>query len=85
MRDVIPTYEDKRAKIILHKPLGLADAKDGESVDLKSDGLLVGWEKLVDGKGGEKEGKFEWKWEVGSGAKVNLEAEWEIKVPGEFP
>jgi len=33
----------------------------------------------VDGKGGEKEGKFEWKWEVGSGAKVNLEAEWEIK------
>ena len=49
----------------------------------KDDGLLVGWEKLVDGKGGEKEGKFEWKWKVGSGAKVNHEAEWEIKVPGE--
>lgn len=85
VRDVIPTCEDKRAKIILRKPLGLADAKDGESVDLKNDGLRVGWEKLVDGKGGEKEGKFEWKWKVGSGARVNVEAEWEIKVPGEFP
>ena len=85
VRDVIPTCEDKRAKIILRKPVGLADAKDGESIDLKNDGLRIGWENLVDGKGGEKEGKFEWKWKVGSGAKVNLEAEWEIKVPGEFP
>ena len=85
MRDVIPTCEDKRAKIILRKPFGLADAKDGKLIDLKNDGLLVGWEKLVDGKGGEKEGKFEWKWKVGTGAKVILEAEWEIKVPGEFP
>ncbi|KAF8151052.1 hypothetical protein B0H34DRAFT_731173 [Crassisporium funariophilum] len=83
VRDVIPTCDDKRAKIILRKPIGLADAKDGEMVDLKNDSLKVGWEKLVDGKGGEKEGKFEWNWKVGNGAKVNLEAEWEVKSPGE--
>ncbi|KDR78599.1 hypothetical protein GALMADRAFT_244048 [Galerina marginata CBS 339.88] len=86
VREVIPTSDDKRAKVILRKPAGLAGAKDGAVVDLKNDGLKVGWEPVVDsGKGGEKEGRFEWKWKVGSGAKVNLEAEWEIKVPGETP
>ncbi|PPQ84015.1 hypothetical protein CVT25_000561 [Psilocybe cyanescens] len=83
VRDVIPTCDDKNATIVLRKPAGLADAKDGDSVDLKDNGLRVGWESLVDGKGGEKEGRYEWKWKVGSGAKVSLEAEWEIKVPGE--
>lgn len=84
VRDVVPTVEDKdkRASIILRKPKGLADAKDGQKVDL-NDGLCVQWEPLVDGKGGEKEGRFMWKWKIGSGAKVNLEAEWEVKVPGE--
>ena len=67
----------------MRKPKGLADAKDGEIVDLKDDGLKVTWEAMIDGKGGEKEGKYEWKWKVGSGAKVNLESEWEVKVPGD--
>lgn len=70
---------------MLRKPLALADAKDGQVVDLENDSLKVGWEKLVDGKGGEKDGKFEWKWKVGNGAKVNLEAEWEVKAPGDVP
>ncbi|KAF8903747.1 hypothetical protein CPB84DRAFT_1677822 [Gymnopilus junonius] len=83
VRDIIPTSDDSRVKIILHKPVGLAGAKDGETVDLKNDGLKVGWEPLLDGKGGEKEGKFEWKWKVKSGIKVNLEAEWEVKVPAD--
>lgn len=64
------------------------DAKDGEFVtvkddddeDKKSTGLKVGWEKLVDGKGGEKEGRFEWKWKVDAGKKVSLEAQWEVKA-----
>ncbi|KAH9481857.1 Protein F37C4.5 [Psilocybe cubensis] len=83
VRDVIPTSDDKGASIVLRKPVGLADAKDGKYVDLNKDGLRVGWEPLVDGKGGEKEGKYEWRWKVAGGAKVNLETEWEIKVPGE--
>jgi hypothetical protein len=84
VRDVIPMCDDKRAKVILRKPAGLADAKDGQMVDLKKDGLKVSWEKVVDGKGGEKEGKFEWRWKVDGGAKVTLEAEWEVKAPADI-
>ena len=75
MKDVIPTRDqDKHTKVILRKPAALAEAKDGQIVDLKMDGLKVGWEKVAEGgKGGEKEGKFEWRWKVGSGAKVTLE------------
>jgi hypothetical protein len=54
------------------KPKGLADVKDGEWVDVNDDGLRVGWEKVVDGKGGEKEGRFEWRWKVDSGAKLTF-------------
>ncbi|TFK61460.1 hypothetical protein BDN72DRAFT_965157 [Pluteus cervinus] len=89
VRDVIPTSDDKRVKVILRRPEGLAGAKDGELVDVGASGtsnagLKVGWEKLTDGKGGEKEGKFEWKWNVDSGAKVKLEAEWEVKAPADI-
>jgi hypothetical protein len=84
VRDVIPTCEDKRLKIVLRKPKGLADKKDGEWVDLTEDGLRVGWERVVDGKGGEKEGRIEWRWKVDTAAKVDLHAEWEVKAPGEF-
>ena len=82
VRDVVPICDDKRVQIVLRKPAGLADAKDGQSVDLNN-GLRVAWEKVVDGKGGEKEGKFEWRWRVGNGSKINLEAEWEVKAPGD--
>jgi hypothetical protein len=83
IRDVIPMSDDKRVKVILRKPEGLCDAKDGEVVDMKRDGLKVNWEKVVDGKGGEKEGKFEWRWKVDPGAQVKLEAEWEVKAPAD--
>jgi hypothetical protein len=76
--------DSKRAKVVLRKPEGLADAKAGQVVELKKElGLKVMWEKMVDGKGGEKEGKFEWRWKVDSGAKVTLEAEWEVKAPAD--
>ncbi|EDR08579.1 uncharacterized protein LACBIDRAFT_296878 [Laccaria bicolor S238N-H82] len=87
VKDVIPTCDqDKRTKVILRKPAALAEAKDRQIVDLKTDGLRVGWEKVAEGgKGGEKEGKFEWRWKVGSGAKVTLDAEWEVQGPGDSP
>lgn len=83
VRDVVPMSGDKRVKVILRKPEGLADARDGVIVDLKQGGLKARWEKLVDGKGGEKEGKFEWTWKVDSGAQIKLEAEWEVKAPAD--
>ncbi|TFK61692.1 hypothetical protein BDN72DRAFT_863410 [Pluteus cervinus] len=88
VKDVIPTSDDKRVKVILRKPEGLAGAKDGEVLDLGASavsnaGLKVGWVKSTIWEGGEKEGKFEWKWNVDSGAKVKLEAEWEVNAPAD--
>ncbi|KAG6907376.1 hypothetical protein DXG01_009105 [Tephrocybe rancida] len=61
--DAVPTVDDKRAKVILRKPAGLADTRDGQEVKVKTgaESVSVGWEKLVEGKGGEKEGKFAWR------------------------
>jgi hypothetical protein len=84
VRDAVPLSDDKRIKVILRKPTGLADAKDGQVVDLKNNGLKVQWEKIVDGKGGEKEGRFEWLWKVEGGAQIKLEAEWEVKAPADI-
>jgi hypothetical protein len=85
VREVVPMSDDRRVKVILRKPEGLADAKDGDVVmDLKKDGLRMNWEKTVDGKGGEKEGMFAWTWQVESGAQIKLEAEWEVKAPADI-
>ncbi|KAJ7471038.1 hypothetical protein FB451DRAFT_1090666 [Mycena latifolia] len=81
VRDIIPTCDDKRAKVLLRKPDGLADAKDGEVVTLAPPGLKVMWGKTADGRSGEKDGRFEWAWSVG--AKAVLEAEWELKAPAD--
>jgi len=86
VRDVIPTCDDKRVKVLLRKPEVLAGAKDGEEVLVdkeKGDGLKIMWEKLVDGKGGEKEGKFQWKGSVKAKDNLMLEAQWDVKGPAD--
>ncbi|KAF8155336.1 hypothetical protein K438DRAFT_1687435 [Mycena galopus ATCC 62051] len=83
VRDIIPTCDDKRAKVLLHKPEGLADAKDGQIVKLTPPGLKVMWGKTWDGRAGEKDGRFEWAWSLEGGAKAVLEAEWELKAPAD--
>ncbi|TFK16660.1 hypothetical protein FA15DRAFT_676612 [Coprinopsis marcescibilis] len=84
VRHIIPMCEDRRGQVILRKPDGLAAAKVGQTVSLQG-GLKVAWTKSDgnDSKGGDKEGRYEWTWKVSSGGKVNLEAEWDVKVPGE--
>ncbi|KAF7335446.1 hypothetical protein MVEN_02197900 [Mycena venus] len=83
VRDIIPTCDDKRAKVLLRKPEGLADAKEGEVVKLAPPGLKVMWGKTSDGRLGEKDGRFEWAWSVDGGAKAVLEAQWELKAPAD--
>ncbi|KAG6849296.1 hypothetical protein H0H93_009651 [Arthromyces matolae] len=86
VRDAVPTVDDKRAKVILRKPEGLASLKDGEEAVVRKDNLEIGkvsWEKLVDGKGGEKEGKFTWKASVKAKDKIVLESQWELKAPAD--
>ncbi|KAJ7765857.1 hypothetical protein DFH07DRAFT_1058781 [Mycena maculata] len=83
VRDVIPTCDDKRAKVLLRKPDGLAEAKAGDVVQLQPAGLKVRWGATADGHSGEKDGRFEWVWSVEAGAKAVLEAKWELKAPAD--
>lgn len=41
----------------------------------------VRWSKVVDGKGGKKQGLFEWVVEIGAGEEVTIETEWDVKAP----
>lgn len=79
VKDGIPTCDEKRAKVILREPEGLADAEEREVVKL-GNGLKVAWQA----GGGEKEGKYEWRWRVDGGEKISLKAEWELKAPAEL-
>ena len=87
VRDGIPLGDaDTNIKVMLRKPDGLAQAKDGEEVpiDLGADvqDAKVRWSKVEKGQGGEKDGMYEWVCgTVVSGKEVKFEAEWDIKSP----
>ncbi|RPD54842.1 hypothetical protein L226DRAFT_616499 [Lentinus tigrinus ALCF2SS1-7] len=86
IRDTIPLgNEDANIKVMLRKPDGLAQTKDGEEVTVNLAGEVkegkVRWSKVENGKGGEKDGMYEWVLAVPAGKKVTLEAEWAIKAP----
>ena len=86
VRNVIPTCDDERVKVLLQKPESLANMKDGQEVLVdkdKEDGPKPMWEKVVDGKGGEKEGKFQWKGSVKAKDKLLLEAQWDVEGPAD--
>ena len=53
------------------------DDDDGEGKKKQK----VRWCKVVDGKGGKREGLFEWVVEVGAGEELTIETEWDIKAP----
>ncbi|KAI0252907.1 hypothetical protein BJV78DRAFT_1281252 [Lactifluus subvellereus] len=81
LRDGVPiTEDDKRVNVILRHPAGLADLEQGEELKV-GEQRTVQWCKVVDGKGGKKEGLFEWVFEVGAGAEVTIETEWDVKAP----
>ena len=54
------------------------DSGEGEGESKKQ---RVRWCKVVDGKGGRKEGLFEWVVEVGAGEELTTETEWDVKAP----
>ena len=81
LRDSVPvTEDDKRVNVILRHPDGLADLEQGRELKV-SEQRTVRWCKIVDGKGGKKEGLFEWVFEVGAGAEVTIETKWDVKAP----
>ena len=86
IRDAIPLgNEDANITVMLRKPDGLAQAKDGDEVTARLDGdvqeVKARWSKVENGKGGEKEGMYEWVLAVPAGQAVTVEAEWAVKAP----
>ena len=73
---------------MLRKPEGLARAKDGEEVAVVLEGeardVRVRWTEVEDGKGGEKDGIYEWVCSVPGGETVRLEAKWDVRSPGDL-
>ncbi|KIY70787.1 hypothetical protein CYLTODRAFT_487803 [Cylindrobasidium torrendii FP15055 ss-10] len=95
VRDALPTVDDARMKVILQKPEALSNAKEGEKVKVKVDSVdkndvktkseaVVCWSELVDDKGGEKEGKFQWKLRIDPTSRVTLETQWVVKFPSDL-
>ncbi|KAI0750057.1 hypothetical protein C8Q80DRAFT_1165901 [Daedaleopsis nitida] len=87
VRDALPLgNEFASVKVVLRKPDGLAAVKEGgeAAVDL-GEGVQdakVRWTKVEHGRGGEKDGMFEWVCgTVAAGKEVAFEAEWAIKMP----
>ena len=87
VRDAIPLGDEgARVRVALRKPEGLVTAKDGVDVRVAIGGtdatdVRVRWTKVEEGRGGEKDGMYEWVCGVPAGKKVRLETEWEVKAP----
>jgi uncharacterized protein (TIGR02231 family) len=89
VRDGVPVSSDeKRVNVVLRHPACLAELEQGDELPVGSkDGggegkgkQTVRWGKQVDGKGGKKEGLFEWVVEVGAGEELTIETEWDVKA-----
>ena len=65
--------------------IGSKGAKEGEEVTVALAGDVKGgkvyWTKVEKGRGGEKDGMYEWVCGIPAGKKVKLEAEWDVKAP----
>ncbi|PIL32379.1 hypothetical protein GSI_05625 [Ganoderma sinense ZZ0214-1] len=96
VRDAIPLGNDEtNIKVALRRPDGLAQAKDDEEVAValhgsgeardseKQGAARVRWVWTEKGDGGEKEGLYEWVCQIKAGKKIRLQAEWEVKAPGD--
>ncbi|KAI0695495.1 hypothetical protein C8T65DRAFT_665103 [Cerioporus squamosus] len=85
IRDAVPLGDEgQKISVALQKPVGLANAKNGEDVDVALDNktgpteVKVRWTKIEDGRGGKEDGMYEWICSVCAGAEVALEAEWVV-------
>ncbi|KAI0763312.1 hypothetical protein BD413DRAFT_720002 [Trametes elegans] len=85
VRGAVPLgNEQVQIAVNLRKPSGLAEAKDGQEVEVDvglPERAKVRWTRVVDGKGGEKDGLYEWVCSIPAGGKVTLEAQRDVKAP----
>jgi uncharacterized protein (TIGR02231 family) len=91
IHDGVPVSENEKCiSVVLRRPAGLAELEQGDECEVSAkDGGREGegkkhtvrWSKVVDGKGGKKEGLFEWVVEVGAGEELTIDTEWDVKTP----
>ncbi len=91
VRDAVPLgNEDVQVAVMLRRPAGLAEAAQGAEVAVKlaqpQEGVTakVRWTKVEDGRGGEKDGLYEWVCAIPPGKKISLEAQWDVKGPSDL-
>ncbi|TDL25848.1 hypothetical protein BD410DRAFT_896044 [Rickenella mellea] len=86
LREVIPLSDQDNIQVVLKLPTGLAEAKEKDIVDQKSEkgNLRARWTRTIGGKSGDKEGKYEWLADIGAGDEVKMEVEWEVRAPADF-
>jgi hypothetical protein len=79
----IASEDDRRIKVFLKGPAGLAEGEEGQEVDLgREDGFKVKWGRdIEDTKNGQKEGKFIWYGTIPPREEVVLVSEWEVRAP----
>jgi hypothetical protein len=78
VKDSLPLVgDDKRMRVVVRKPVGLADAGQG-AVEVDG-GVKCMWAK----KGGEKEGMVEWVADIGAREEVKMIMEYEVRGPVE--
>lgn len=87
LRDALAVSDDEtKVKVLLKKPQSLLDEQDS-SEDQEVQGLEKGvarWRDTVDGKGGKKDGLFEWVCEgLEAGKEISLETVWDIRAPAD--
>jgi len=79
----IASENDRRIKVFLKSPVGLAESEEGQEVDFeREDGFKVKWGRdAEDTRNGQKEGKFIWYGTIPPGEEVVLVSEWEVRAP----
>lgn len=95
LRDALAVSDDEtKVKVLLKRPQALLDEKDGETGKAESEekgkeveGLekgIVRWQEATGGKGGKKDGLFEWVCEgLEAGKEISLETEWDVRAPAD--
>ncbi|CDO75132.1 hypothetical protein BN946_scf185010.g57 [Trametes cinnabarina] len=89
VREAVPLgSENDRLHVVLRKPAGLAEAKDGQTVldrveteDDEAVKTKVRWTTAMDGRGGEKDGLFKWVCAIPAGKELSLESQWDVNFP----
>jgi hypothetical protein len=83
VRDSIPTVSDVaegRAKVLLVKPDGLAEAGAGAGAEVR---VQHGRARWCEG-GGDEEGKYEWLCDIEAGKEVSFESQFEVRAPADI-